>query len=152
VMDLGLVRMHLMEFHGEGPLGPTGRVVAFPNLIVFQATGGLFKELPGVNLAWHEIALALPVVSDYSALKQRLLEAVRAATAEYRGEIERQSREMQEMSPSGGGGDAEAQVQMHIVDGHMQALIRYPVHLQHAADIDERVSKAVLTVLNLAKK
>jgi len=152
VMDLGLVRMHIMEFHAEGPLGPTGRVVAFPNLIVFQAAGGLFKQLPGVNLSWHEIRLALPAVSDYAALKQRLLEAVRAVIAEYRVEIDRQSREMQAMSLSGGGGDVEAQVQMHIVDGHMQALIRYPVHSQHAAAIDERVSQAVLAVLNPAKE
>jgi mechanosensitive ion channel-like protein len=152
VMDLGLVRMHIMEFHAEGPLGPTGRVVAFPNLIVFQAAGGLFKQLPGVNLSWHEIRLALPSVSDYAALKQRLLEAVRAVIAEYRGEIDRQSREMQAMSLSGGGGDVEAQVQMHIVDGHMQALIRYPVHSQHAAAIDERVSQAVLAVLDPAQQ
>jgi small-conductance mechanosensitive channel len=151
VMDLGLVRMHLMEFHGEGPLGPTGRVVAFPNLIVFQATGGLFKQLPGVNLSWHEITVPLPAVGDYAALKQRLLEAVRAVTAEYRSEIERQSKEIQEMSMSGGGGDTEVHVQMNIVDGHMQALIGYPVHSQHAADIDERVSEAVLAVLNGAK-
>jgi small-conductance mechanosensitive channel len=152
VMDLGLVRMHLMEFHGEGPLGPTGRVVAFPNLIVFQATGGLFKQLPGVNLSWHEITLPLPAVSDYTALKQRLLAAVRDVTKEYRSEIERQSREIQDMSLSGAGADAEAHVQMHIVDGHMQALIGYPVHSQHAADIDERVSQALLAVLSVAKE
>ncbi|HEY2462779.1 MAG TPA: hypothetical protein VGI32_01860 [Steroidobacteraceae bacterium] len=151
VMDLGLVRMHLMEYHGEGPLGPTGRVVAFPNLIVFQATGGLFKQLPGVNLAWHEITMSLPAVSDYVALKQRLLEAVRTVTAEFRSEIQRQSREIRGMSLSGGGVAAEAQVQMRILDGRMQALIGYPVHSQHAADIDERVSQAVLAVLSVAK-
>jgi small-conductance mechanosensitive channel len=148
VMDLGLVRMHLMEFHDQGPLGPTGRVVAFPNLIVFQATGGLFKQIPGVNLSWHEITLPLPAVSDYAALKERLLQAVRAVTQEYRGEIERQSKEIRDMSLSGGGADAQPLVQMHIVDGHMQAQIGYPVHSQHAADIDERVSQAVLSVLN----
>ena len=152
VMDLGLVRMHLMEYHGEGPLGPTGRVVAFPNLIVFQATGGLFKQIAGVNLSWHEITVSLPAVSDYAALKRRLLEAVRAVTAEYRGEIERQSREIRDLSLSGGGIAAEALVQMHIVDGHMQAQIGYPVHSQHAADIDERVSQAVLAVLSVAKE
>jgi hypothetical protein len=152
VMDLGLVRMHLMEYHGEGPLGPTGRVVAFPNLIVFQATGGLFKQIPGVNLSWHEITVPLPAVRDYATLKQRLLEAVRSVTADYRGEIERQSREIRDMSLSGGGIAAEAQVQMHIVDGHMQAQIGYPVHLQHAADIDERVSQAVLAILSVANE
>jgi small-conductance mechanosensitive channel len=152
VMDLGLVRMHLMEYHGEGPLGPTGRVVAFPNLIVFQATGGLFKQIPGVNLSWHEITVPLPAVRDYATLKQRLLEAVRSVTADYRGEIERQSREIRDMSLSGDGIAAEAQVQMHIVDGHMQAQIGYPVHLQHAADIDERVSQAVLAILSVANE
>jgi hypothetical protein len=151
VMDLGLVRMHLMEFNDQGPLGPTGRVVAFPNLIVFQATGGLFKHLPGVNLSWHEITVPLPVVGDYAALKQRLLEAVRAVTQEYRGEIARQRDQIREMSVSGGGGDTEVHVQMRIVDGHMQAQIGYPVHLQHAADIDERVSEAVLAVLSVAQ-
>ncbi len=151
VMDLGLVRMHLMEFNDQGPLGPTGRVVAFPNLIVFQATGGLFKHLPGVNLSWHEITVPLPAVGDYAALKQRLLEAVRAITQEYRGEIERQRNEIREMSLSGGGGDTEVHVQMRIVDGHMQAQIGYPVHSQHAADVDERVSEAVLAVLSDAK-
>jgi hypothetical protein len=151
VMDLGLVRMHLMEYHDQGPLGPTGRVVAFPNLIVFQATGGLFKQMPGVNLSWHEISLPLPQVADYAALKQQLLTAVRTITDEYRGEIERQSTTMREMSVSGDRVDAQAHVQMHIVDGHMQAQIGYPVHSRDAADIDERVSQAVLAVLNAAK-
>jgi hypothetical protein len=80
------------------------------------------------------------------------LEAVRAVTAEYRGEIERQSREIRDLSVSGGGIAAEARVQMHIVDGRMQAQIGYPVHSLHAADIDERVSQAVLAVLSAAKE
>jgi hypothetical protein len=46
--------------------------------------------------------------------------------------------------------DAAPQVQMHLADGHMQALIRYPVHLKHAAEIDERVSAAVLKVIAAA--
>ena len=33
---------------------------------------------------------------------------------------------------------------MHLADGRMAALIRYPVHLQHAAEMDERVSSAIL--------
>lgn len=47
VIELGLVRMHLMELHTSGPLGPTGRVVAFANLIVFQASGGSSSRFPG---------------------------------------------------------------------------------------------------------
>src|SRR6266404_5105273 len=147
VIDLGLVRMHLMELNTQGPLGPTGRVVAFANLIVFQASGGLFKQIPGVNISWHEMTLTLPVVKDYAALKERLLAAVSAVSSRYREEITRQTNEIQRSTAAAAVGDASAQVQMHLVDGRMQALIRYPVHREHAAEIDERVSEAVLQVI-----
>src|ERR1700744_6810959 len=52
VIDLGLVRMHLMELNAQGSLGATGRGVAFANSIVFQASGGLFKQISGVNFVW----------------------------------------------------------------------------------------------------
>ena len=87
VIDLGLVRMHLRELNQQGPLGPTGRVVAFANLIVFQASGGLFKQLPDVNFSWHETTLTLPAVSDYGALKDKLLAAIRAVVSEYSEEL-----------------------------------------------------------------
>ena len=34
----------------------------------------------------------------------------------------------------------------------MQALVRYPVHLEHAAEIDERVSEAVLQVVETSSE
>ena len=147
VIDIGLVRMHLMELHTNGPLGPTGRVVAFANLIVFQASGGLFKQIPGVNIAWHEITVSLPRVADYAALKQQLLTAVGNVVNEYRDEIVRQTKEIERSTATASADDAAAQVQMHLADGHMVALIRYPVHLQHAAEMDERVSSAILKLV-----
>jgi hypothetical protein len=148
VMDLGLVRMHLIEYHGKGPLGPTGRVVAFPNLIVFQATGGLFKETPGVHLAWHELELALPEVADYAALKKELLNAVCAVIDDYKIELERQHREIQGMAISSGAVKASPEIKLHIVDGRMKALIGYPVDRRHASEIDEKISTAALSTLN----
>jgi small-conductance mechanosensitive channel len=146
VIDLGLVRMHLMELNTQGPLGPTGRVVAFANLIVFQASGGLFKQIPGVNISWHEMTLTLPVVKDYAALKDRILAAVGNVSSQYREEIARQTKEIQR-STAAAVKDLSPHVQMHLADGRMQALIRYPVHLENAAEIDERVSEAVLRAL-----
>jgi small-conductance mechanosensitive channel len=150
VIDIGLVRMHLMELNTQGPLGPTGRVVAFANLVVFQASGGLFKQIPGVNLSWHEITLSLPVVDDYAALKEALLAAVRKITSEYHEEIARQTKEIERTTATLSVSQAASQVQLHLADGHMQALIRYPVHFEHAAEIDERVSAAVLKVIAAA--
>jgi small-conductance mechanosensitive channel len=147
VIDLGLVRMHLMELNQQGPLGPTGRVVAFANLVVFQASGGLFKQIPGVNLSWHETTLTLPAVSDYAALKDKLLAAISAVLSHYSEEIVRQTKEIERTTASSSANDAMPQVQMRLANGQMEALIRYPVHLQHAAEIDERVAQAVLKVI-----
>ena len=147
VIDLGLVRMHLMEMNTTGPLGPTGRVVAFANLIVFQASGGLFKQIPGVNLSWHEMTLTLPVVEDYAAVKARLLAAVVEVAGAHREEFARQTREIERSTATKALGDGAPEVHLHLADGRMQALIRYPVHLAQAADIDERVSEAVLRVI-----
>ena len=147
VIDLGLVRMHLMELNQQGPLGPTGRVVAFANLIVFQASGGLFKQIPGVNLSWRELTLTLPAVGDYAALKNKLLSAISAVVGEYGEEIGRQTREIERTTASTSINDTAPQVQMHLVNGRMEALIRYPVHFKHAAEIDERVAQAVLKVI-----
>jgi Mechanosensitive ion channel len=147
VIDIGLVRMHLMELHTNGPLGPTGRVVAFANLIVFQASGGLFKQIPGVNLSWHESSLILPVVSDYSILKDKLLTAISRVVEVYRDEFVRQTNAIKETTASISVDETLPQVQMHIAGGRMEALIRYPVSLKHATEIDERVSEAVLKVL-----
>jgi small-conductance mechanosensitive channel len=147
VMDLGLVRMHLRELNQQGPLGPTGRVVAFANLIVFQASGGLFKQLPDVNFSAHETTLTLPVVSDYGALKDKLLAAISAVVNEYSKELLRQTQETTRTIASGTVGAAEPQVQMRLSNGRMDAQIRYPVLLERSAEIDERVAKAVLKII-----
>jgi hypothetical protein len=131
VMDIGLVRLHLREISQQGPLGATGRVVAFANLVVFQTSGGLFKQVSGTDVSFRETNLPLPSVRDYAALKAQLLQAIGAA-----------------VGPSGS--ENAPQVQMRLVNGHMEALLRYPVKYREAADIDERVAQAVLGTLTAA--
>jgi small-conductance mechanosensitive channel len=150
VIDLGLVRLHLMELSGQGSMAPTGRVVAFANSIIFQASGGLFKQIPGINLAWHEITATLPTGGDYAALKTQLFEAVSNVLKDYRDDILRQTQEIQRTATSHGGGDAQPQVQLRFSASGVDAIVRYPVELQHAAEIDERVSREVLNVVSTA--
>lgn len=148
VIDLGLVRLHLMELSGQGSMSPTGRVVAFANSIIFQASGGLFKQIPGINLAWHEITATLPAGTDPAALKTRLFDAVSNVLKDYREDILRQTQEIQRTAASHGGGDAQPQVQLRFSASGIDAIVRYPVELQHAAEIDERVSREVLNVVS----
>jgi small-conductance mechanosensitive channel len=145
VIDLGLVRLHLMEL---GPLyGPTGRVVAFANSVVFQASGGIFKQIPGVNLAWREITLAVPEGSDYSAVKARLRAAADRVLADYRDELQRQTRELQRAAGANAPEEAQAYVQLRFSAGSVEATVRYPVPFQRAAELEERMSRQLLEAL-----
>jgi small-conductance mechanosensitive channel len=147
VIELGLVRLYLMELGGRGLLGPTGRVVAFANSIVFQVSSGLFKQIQGVNFIWREIILNLPAGIDYAAAKEKLMAALSHAIEDYREEIVRQTKEIQKATAASSGGDAQPSVRLSFSAAGVEAHIRYPVHLQNAAEIDERVSESLLAVI-----
>ena len=147
VIDLGLVRLHLMELGGHGTLGPTGRVVAFANSIVFQVSSGLFKQIHGVNFVWREITLSLPAGADYASTKRKLMVAVTNVLKDDREEILRQTKEIQKATSSSSSGDSQPRVQLSFSGTGVDAHVRYPVHLQNAAEIDERVSQAVYSVV-----
>lgn len=152
VVDVGLVRFHLMELGGGGTDGPTGRVVAFSNAIVFQVAAGLFKQIHGINFAWHEITLSLASQENYAALKERLLAAVQAALADYRAEIDRQNQEFARTVVSTSVANLETKVLMRFSATGVEAVIRYPVDLKNAADIDERVWHELLQALEREPK
>jgi small-conductance mechanosensitive channel len=149
VIDLGLVRMHLMELNSQGSLGATGRVVAFANSIVFQASGGLFKQISGVNFVWHETTLALPAGADYAVLKEKLYNAVNDVVKKYHDEIVRQTKEIMRTTSSNAAGvtSANPQVQLRFSASTVDAVVRYPVEIQHAAEIEEKVSEAMIAAI-----
>jgi small-conductance mechanosensitive channel len=151
VIDLGLIRMHLLELTSLGPLGPTGRVVAFPNSVVFQSSGGLFRQIPGVNYTWHELSLSLPSGSDYSALKDQLLAAATAIVDEHRGEIVRQAEAIRKTTFSSAAADVTPQVQLQFSATGAEAKVRYPVPLNRAAEVDERMSQKLHEVVQRAR-
>jgi small-conductance mechanosensitive channel len=148
VIEIGLVRLHLMELGGHGQLGPTGRVVAFANAIVFQVSSGLFKQIPGVNFAWHETTLTLPAGVDYLTVKDKLMAAVTTALKDSHEEIERQTRVIQRTTASSSGGESQPRVQLSFAPSGVEAHVRYPVHMSEAAAIDERVSQELLNAVN----
>ena len=141
VIDLGLIRMHLLELTPQEPRGPTGRVVAIANSIVFQSSGGLFRQIPGVNFTWHELTVSLPAGSDYVALKNRLLERVTAIVDEFRGELARQAQTIRDTAALPASTDVTPQVQLQFSPSGVEAKVRYPVPLNRTAEVDERVSQ-----------
>ena len=147
VVDIGLVRMHVMELGGSAVDTPTGRVVAFSNSIVFQPAAGLFKQIPGTNFVWHEVSLTLAGDSDFHAVRERLLKGVDAALADFRDDMQRQNRAMERNLIAAPVDGLRPKVNLRLTSAGLEALVRFPVDFQHAGEIDERVTSELLKAL-----
>lgn len=143
VLELGLVWMYLLELEASGgDQLPTGRIVEFPNAVVFDHSAGIFKQLPGTRFLWHEVSVVMPPDSDYQMTQQRMLQAVEGVFATYKDEIESQHRDMErhlrlsmEVPRPG--------ARMRVAQNGVEVTIRYPVELSNAAEIDDRVTAAI---------
>lgn len=151
VVEIGLVRLHLMEL-GKGVPIPTGRVVAFSNSIVFQPTAGLFKQIPGTNFGWHEITLTLAPDSDYHVVEERLMEVVENVFAEYRENMEQQSRYMERMVTTTSVNDLRPRSRLRLTQAGLEAVIRFPVDLNNSAEIDDKVTRELLKAIEREPK
>lgn len=151
VVDVGLVRLHLMELVGGGE-SPTGRIVAFSNSIVFQPTAGLFKQIPGTSFVWHEITINLAPQSDYHAVEERLMGVVESTFKEYQGEMERQRAHMERIVSSGSVASLKPRGRLRFTGAGLEVSIKFPVSLQNAAEIDDRVTRELLEAINREPK
>jgi small-conductance mechanosensitive channel len=145
IIDIGLLRLHLMEVGGYGAASrPTGRVVVFPNAVVFQANSGLFKQAPGAKFVWHEIRLTLAPEGNYEEAEKRMLEAVNSVYADYRENIEKQHHHMVQALAPLTLSAPEPESRLDLTEGGLTISIRYPVDLDNASEIDDRITRAVL--------
>jgi small-conductance mechanosensitive channel len=142
VIDIGLVRLHLMEL-GEGAR-PTGRVVVFSNAVVFQANAGLFKPVPGTKFVWHEITLTLPPQSDYHQVENRMLKAVKTVFADYKDRMQLEHLKMQHALTGLPVHDLDPESRLKLTPTGVEVVIRYPVELDQASEIDDRIARTVM--------
>jgi small-conductance mechanosensitive channel len=148
VIDIGLVRLYLMELAGTGiELYPTGRVVMFSNSVLFQAGTPLFKQIPGTEYAWHEVAVSLAPGSNYKLVQDKVSSVVAAVYEKYRSIIESQL----------GGIERRLEVQLkapvpesklQFTDSGLEFVVRYPVDIRRASEIDDNVTRAALEILD----
>jgi len=147
VIDVGLIRLYLMELAGTGnDLFPTGRIVVFPNSVLFQATVPLYKQIPGTEYAWHEVAATLTPGANAQMVQEKMLEAVNSVHQNYRATFERQhaasSRvldiHLEVPSPS---------AHLQFATAGLELVVRYPVALGDVAKADEEVTQKLLAAL-----
>jgi small-conductance mechanosensitive channel len=147
VVDIGLVRIHLMELGGPGDSQPSGRVVAFSNSIVFQPTAGIFKQIPGTNFVWHELKLTLASETDYHAAKDRIVKAVDSALGSYRENIDTQRRMVERNLSTVTAGELQPKVRLHYTASGIEATVRYPVEIGKAVEIDDHLMRDLLAAV-----
>jgi small-conductance mechanosensitive channel len=152
VVDIGLVRIHLMELGGPGESQPSGRIVAFSNSIVFQPTAGVFKQIPGTSFVWHEVKLVLAPETDYHDAKDRLTAAADAALAGDKEGLESQRQQMEKNLTSVTPGELTPKIRLHYTGSGIEATVRFPVQLEKAAETDDHVMRELLAALDREPK
>ena len=150
VIEMGLVRMYLMEHTGPGDdMHATGRVVVFSNSVLFQPQA-IYKQLPGIDYLWHTVTVVLTPESNFNLAETTLTKAVESVYEQYRPTIEQQhaafARSVDvEMS------DPRPDCRLRFTDVGLEFRARYPVELKGAADTDGRVMKALYDAVAVQK-
>jgi small-conductance mechanosensitive channel len=140
VVDIGLVRIYLMELSGPDLHG-TGRMVVLSNAVLFQPTA-LFKQIPGADYVWHTVTLTIAATADVIEAHKRLEAASNAVYEKYRSAIERQHAVVQRFIDF----DASTprpEVRVRLTENGLECSVRYPVELENAAVIDQQMLKAL---------
>jgi len=147
VVDIGLVRMYVLELAGTGlDFYPTGRIVAFSNSVLFQTGTPLFRQIPGTEYTWHEVVVRLAPDANHRAAEEELMAVVAEVYSKYRGEIERQHAAIERR--------VDIQVDMprpearlQFADSGLELLVRYPVEIRQAPNTDEEMTRRVLALI-----
>ncbi len=148
VIDIGLVKLSLMELGGAGTHHePTGRVAVFSNAIVFQPSGNFFKQAPGTSFIWNEVRLTLAPNIDYRLAEKRLLEVVDEVFAHYRDRVMRDYRHLERdlnimlETP-------KPQSRLYLSKAGLEIVIRYPAETYSAPQITDEISRRVLDAID----
>jgi small-conductance mechanosensitive channel len=151
VIDVGLVRFYLMEFAPAGPdLYPTGRIVVFSNAVLFQATTPLFKQVPGTRYSWHEAVLPVTPNADFDFVQKALDAAVSPVLKEYDVERAWQHRNVDAIELAVLPAAPEQRIQF--AESGPELVARYPVDLNTAKDIDEKITRALIEAIRKNEK
>ena len=148
VLEIGLFKLTLMELTDDANgRQPTGRIVIFPNSIVYQPNGNFFNQLPGAHYLWNEMRLTLAPDCDYRLAEQRVMEVVGAVFARYRDSIQRDYHNVE------GGLNISFESprpfsRLQLSDAGIEVIVRYPVPLKTTAQAVDEISRRLIDAIN----
>ena len=147
VIDVGLVRLYIMELAGTGvDLYSTGRIAVFSNSVLFQATTPLFKQLPGTQYTWHEVVIPLAPDADFGLLQKTVLGTVEAAYKDSGQALGRYQPDLEhgvEISVT----PPLPHQHLQFADAGLELAVRYPVDLRNASAVDDKITCVLLEII-----
>jgi small-conductance mechanosensitive channel len=148
VLEIGLFKLTMLELSGEANgQQPTGRVVIFPNSVVFQTTGNFFRQVPGANFTWNEFKISLAPDCDYRLVEQRLLEIVGQVYSRYRESVQREYQNM-ERNLSIRAEAPKPMCRLQFSETVIELIVRYPVRIESTAETQDEVARRVVDKLS----
>ena len=144
VVDIGLVRIYLMELAGP-ELHSTGRIVVLSNAVLFQPTA-MFKQIPGADYTWHTITLTLAATTDVVEANKRLKAAAEGVYAKYHQTIERQFAAVQQLLEFDTS-TPHPEVRVRWAESGVECVVRYPVVPEESATVDQQMLRALRDAL-----
>jgi hypothetical protein len=112
---------------------------------LFQPSA-FYKQFPGVNYTWHEVALTLAPDTDHRIAEQKLMGAVAAVYEAYKSDIERQYASLSNTLHVGIA-PPKLEGRLRLVDAGLEYVIRYPVDNHNSADIDDQITRKLLEAI-----
>ena len=147
VVDVGIVRFYLLELAGTGiDLQPTGRIVAFSNSVLFQATSPMFRQVPGTDYTWHEIAISLNPTGNHEIVEQSMMEVIQDVYKKYQPTLDRQQSTIERrfeipFAP------LKPRSQLQLTDTGLEAVVRYPVSLRNNLEADDEITRRLIDLI-----
>lgn len=145
VVQLGMLRLYLMELKGEeGDMRPTGKIVAFPNSVLFNSTA-FYKQVSGTSYGWKELTFLVDSESDYTLAKNKVREAVDAVYGEYKEALELQHTVLEQSTRLSVKVPAPRD-ELRMTSTGLAYVVNYPIVLKRAREIQERITDKLIEV------
>lgn len=143
VVQVGMLRLYLMELIGDkAALRPSGKIVAFPNSVLFNATA-FSKQVPGTSYTWNDLTFLLDPDSDFSLANKKILEVVNSVYEEYKKVIDRQYISL-EQSTNLSVGLPTPRSEVRIKDIGLTCEVHYPVTMERVTQVYEQIIQKLI--------
>ena len=109
----------------------------------------MFRQVPGTDYTWHEIAISLNPTGNHEIVEQSMMEVIQDVYKKYQPTLDRQQSTIERrfeipFTP------LKPRSQLQLTDTGLEAVVRYPVSLRNNLEADDEITRRLIDLI--AKK